>query len=77
MNNQFSENMSRIMNFCKEEACRLRCKSGIFCNVRRIDFAFQYLFDYAVRCQVGISSYGRRKVAVFFDCKTEMRRAYR
>ena len=27
MNNQFSENMSRIMTFCKEEANRLRCKS--------------------------------------------------
>ena len=27
MNNQFSENMSRIMAFSKEEACRLRCKS--------------------------------------------------
>ena len=27
MNNQFSENMSRIMAFSKEEACRLRCRS--------------------------------------------------
>ncbi|MBR2607001.1 MAG: ATP-dependent Clp protease ATP-binding subunit [Bacteroidaceae bacterium] len=27
MNNQFSENMSRIMTFSKEEASRLRCKS--------------------------------------------------
>ena len=27
MNNQFSENLSRIMTFSKEEACRLRCKS--------------------------------------------------
>lgn len=27
MNNQFSENMSRIIAYSKEEACRLRCKS--------------------------------------------------